>query len=122
MTLARNSLVLGSQELSVDLVKESGNRRVHVRGDFLDVMQVMLRLDVCLGLMTLVLFDGEDDMDFHDFLCVTVHPLDTVHGKLSQRLGNLDMAPGNFDFHVPLLSSAVASDGCWESSYPPGTS
>ncbi len=56
------------EDLLFDFIEARGNRRIHVRGDFLSVIKVATRFDIRFGNMTLMLFHREDEMYFQHFI------------------------------------------------------
>ena len=65
-----------------------------------DVMEIVLRLNIRFGDMSLMLFDCQNKMCFDDPIDGSVHFFEFVGSKLPQRFGDFDMPSRDVHFHM----------------------
>jgi hypothetical protein len=87
------------QNLLFDLVHCSRNGRVHVCRNFFGVVKIATGLDIQLGDVTLVFFNGQDAMNFLDCIHHTTQSIEAIRGKFPNGFGDLDMPARDIDTH-----------------------
>ena len=68
VTLPCNVSLLVLEDLFLHLIEHCGNGRVHIRGNFFGMIEVVPRSYIDFRNMPLVLFNSQDEMRFQNFV------------------------------------------------------
>jgi hypothetical protein len=99
VSLTRNEALFILQNLLFDLVHCCRNGRIHVCRNFFGMIKIATGLDIQLGDVTLVFFNGQDAMNFLDCIDNTTQSIEAIRGEFPNGFGDLDMPARYIDTH-----------------------